>query len=191
MGRKRKLGEPGCVVCGYVPYSLARAIRDIASRKGITVSDAVREALEMYAAEETVRLGLSAIFEPLESRALEGQVEMDKVDLVEAEEFEESLSRLEGYVSDLERLAEGARALLENPRLLRVPKNQNFARVFVAKVRNAVDWFYKLKREYNKLRQRRVVRRGWDLRLYEVWSRLHDLRRMRTELERELRLLVE
>jgi len=184
MGRRRKFEEPGCVVCGYVPYSLARAVEEIARAEGKSISDIVYEALREYVESKTIELGLRVALEA--EPGADGQVEMDKVALIEAEEFEERLSRLEEYAGSLyEQLGE-VRALLERPGLLSLPGNGRFARIWWSKVGNAVDWFYKLKGEYDKLRQKGAVRKGWDMRLYEVWAKLRPMRKARLELERLL-----
>jgi len=183
MGRRRKFEEPGCVVCGYVPYSLARALEEVARRRGVTISDLVLEALRRYLEDLKIEMGLQLVFEG----TTDGQVEMDKVDLIDAEEFERSLERLEEYVERLGREAEELEGLLDNPRLLSWPKNEAFLRSWLRRLENAEDWFNRLRRWYRAMRSRGVVRKKWDTRLYDVWSRLLELRDLRAYARRRLR----
>ncbi len=109
MGRRRKFSDAGCTVCGYVEYSITKLLDKIAVAKGITRSEAVREAIIRYVEEEATKLGMQVVFTHDDGEG--GEVRVRHANVLQIlnegglEDLEEQVAELEKTVAVLERVA--------------------------------------------------------------------------------------
>jgi len=101
MGRRRKF-EAFTVVGAAVPLEVARAIRQIAAKRGVSVSEIVREALMRYLEEE----GMKIVIQERRRKSARAIIMQKKLAKMRREmsDLEGQVEELETYVNALRRI---------------------------------------------------------------------------------------
>jgi len=174
MPRPRKVGE-FAIVTAAVPKSTYMALRQIHARRSqrekVSLSDLIREAIDMYVKEQAVSLGLSGVFEIEEAPASRaapnhysgpGDAGTDPIILFRKKQFERQIEVFERSwqkVADAWELLKPRIAGGYNTRVL----NSDFFRLR-DQVREHEKWLNRILRDYRQ-----------DIRDQALDSRLRDL----------------
>jgi len=169
-------------------------LRRVAAAKKVSISRLVREAIDLYLREEAVRLGLQTVLEQPKQVAPDGQAQLTKLDRIEVEEFEKSLSELERLVKQVYDEYETIERMIireqQEPGFLDRarygPKPRSVVRRWVNDADRAVRWFFGLKRDLDRLKQRGVWKEEWEDRIYDVWVKLNVVRDVKRRAKRVL-----
>jgi len=183
VARPKVINEEGVTIAAHVPISLARALKQIASATGTSVSQCVREAIEMYVREASVQLGLKLALgerEPVEQRAEQRKkVEQQDDPILEyrREKLRYGLARFERDLSLTERKW---RKIVEELRMGYRVAPKPLPHDFLNELSNREEAFERLVRRYGDL-----------MRSPEFSERVRDLARRLLELRREVERVQE
>jgi len=104
VARRKSLPDTTRIVPVNLLERQYKMLRTVASRRGVSVSELVREAVEMYLRDQSVKLGIELVFEdPKADSSREVRVEEDPVILFRREQLKVEAMRVIRGIDSLER----------------------------------------------------------------------------------------